>query len=180
MNKHNDSELVKQCLDGDMKAFEEIVKKYQKPVFNTALRMTNNRKDAEDITQSAFLKVYENLESFNPDYKFFSWLYKISYNEILSFLKRRRPFEELNNNTISEDNNPVEKSEKNDEAAEIKKAIMKLKPDARTVILLRHYQNMSYKEIGMILDIPEKTVKSRLYSSRQYLKEILIDKGQNI
>ncbi|MGA3244717.1 MAG: sigma factor, partial [Bacteroidota bacterium] len=80
MQEPNDKDLVKRCLSGDQKAFEILLERYQKPVFNIALRVLSNTDDAADVTQATFVKAYEKLNSYDNRYKFFSWLYRIAVN----------------------------------------------------------------------------------------------------
>lgn len=169
--------LVRQCREGDVKAFESIVDKYQKIMFNVALRMIDNYEDAEDVTQLAFVKAFQKLDTFNPNYKFFSWLYRITTNESLNFLNQRKQFEELDNGLISEEKTPEEEYEESDTSRNVQRALMDLKLEYRTVIILKHLQDLSYREIGHILQLPEKTVKSRLFTARQQMKDILLKKG---
>lgn len=177
MTSENDAILVGRCLQGDGHAFESLLDRYQKTVFNVVYRMVKDVEEAEDITQAAFVKVYENLRSFNPKYKFFSWIYKIAVNESLNYINQRKRVTELNEDIVSDQDDPegmlnsVEIREKIDEC------LMKLSPDYRIVIVLRHFQDLPYNEIAQILDIPKHTVKSRLFTARQALRKHLIRKG---
>lgn len=175
MTEENDLMLVSQCLEGDAKAFDLLVTKYQKIMFNVALRMINNYEDAEDVTQSAFVKAFEKLDTFDPDYRFFSWLYRITINESLNFLNQRKQFTELDKSLISNEKTPEQRYQESETSRNVQVALMDLKLEYRTVIILKHLQDFSYREIGDILQLPEKTVKSRLFTARQLLKSILID-----
>ncbi|MFQ5771566.1 MAG: RNA polymerase sigma factor [bacterium] len=177
MSEQTDVMLVMQCLEGNTRAFESIVDKYHKTIYNVALRMVNDHQDAEDITQSVFVKAYENLKSYNPNYKFFSWLYRMAVNETLNFINQRKRLEELNHSIISKNKSPSEKYDDIELSENIQNALMDLEIDYRVVILLKHFEEFSYKEISYILDIPEKTVKSRLFSARQLLRDIVVKKG---
>ena len=170
----DDVELVSRCLNAERKAFESIVDKYQKIVFNVALRIINDSDDAEDVTQSVFIKVFENLSKYNPQYKFFSWLYRIALNEAINFQNQRRYHEALESNDVPDKDTPENVFTKTEILQSVENAIMKLDIDYRVVIVLRHFQELSYTEISKILDIPEKTVKSRLFTARQILKDILL------
>lgn len=173
----DDPKLVKQCLRGEPKAFETLVDRYQKVVFNVALRMVGDPEDAQDITQSVFLKVYENLESFDSQYKFFSWIYRIAVNESLNYLQTKKTTDELDENLVA-GGKPQDDSFHDDQMLQsLERALMRISFDQRVVLVLKHLQGLSYREIGYILDIPEKTVKSRLFSARQGLKEILSPKS---
>jgi RNA polymerase sigma-70 factor (ECF subfamily) len=174
MLEHNDATLVRQCLEGDVKAFERLIDKYQKTIFNVALRMTNDHDDAKDIAQAVFIKAYEKLASFEVGRKFFSWLYRMAVNESLNFINRHKRFEALEDVFAAEDKTPEESYEEGEMAQRVQRALMRLEPEQRALIVLKHFQEMPYQEIGYIFDIPEKTVKSRLFAARQALRQILI------
>ena len=183
MSDQDDATLVGLCQKGDRGAFERLVEKYQKTVFNIALRITRDPDDAEDVAQTAFIRVYRNLHNYDPKFKFFSWLYRIVVNEALNLLKQRKQYEGLEEETAmdEEGQHAVEEQEETDRKSKrddsIQSGLMELKVDHRVVVVLRHLQGLSYVEIGQILGIPEKTVKSRLFSARESLRHILIRKG---
>jgi len=168
-----DNRLVKRCLHGDEKAFESIVDKYQNQIFNSVYGMIHHFDDAEEITQKVFVKVFENLNTFKTKYKFFSWIYRIAVNETLNFINQQKRFESLSEN-IENNNSPEQEYEVLELQNKMQDALMELDTQYRILILLKHYQNFSYKEISDIVSIPEKKVKSRLFSARQLLKDILI------
>ena len=168
---------------GDRESFGAIVDRYQRAIFNVAYRMVNDYEDAMDITQSAFIKAYENLDKYDPSHKFFSWLYRIAINESLNHVSRRKrqtrlayePGDSLRyGGQVHSPGDPVEESETD---AMLQGALAQLKFDYRLVVILRHFLSLSYREIGDIIDVPEKTVKSRLFTGRQMLKEILVEQG---
>lgn len=177
MLKVSDEELVQQVLSGKRKAFETLVDRYQKIIFNTAYRTTRNYEDSQDITQTVFIKAFQNLQGFNPSYRFFSWLYRIAVNESINFVNQRKQVQSIDEGLISQDKTIEEKGHENDISKAIQSALLEIDINYRMVIILRHFQDCSYKEMGYILDIPEKTVKSRLFTARQLLKEILQKKG---
>ena len=177
MLEDQDRALVKRCVRGDPKALAAVVEKYQKPLFNAAYRILGNPEDAADATQAAFLKAFEHLDSFDPKYKFFSWIYRIAVNESINQLKRNRKHEPLAETAAAVGPGPHSSAEDGDLKRWIQDGLMALSVDYRTVIVLRHYSDFSYREISHILDIPEKTVKSRLYSARQSMKDRLLANG---
>ena len=177
MTDREDRELVKRCLKGEQKAFEALVDKYQKTVFNIVYRLIHNFDESEDLTQKVFIKIYENLDTFNIRYKFFSWMYRIAVNESLNHLKTKKRLTPLEDENIAAGKRPDETYNGMEISERIQKALDQLKPDYKTVIILKHFQNCSYHEIAKIVDIPEKTVKSRLFTARQLLKDILIQEG---
>ena len=169
-----DSELVRDSLRGERKAFETIVESYQKPIFNVALKILHRVDDAEDITQSVFIKAYENLSKFNTKYRLFSWLYRIAINESLNLQKLQRRNVSLDVTLVSSEPTPEELCQDNQANQAVHEAVDKLKADYQVVIILKHFQGLSYEQISEILEVPEKTVKSRLYDARQLLRDILI------
>jgi RNA polymerase sigma-70 factor (ECF subfamily) len=177
MLEPDDKDLVRRCLSGDLKAFETILERYQKPVFNVALRVLSNTADAADVTQATFVKAYEKLSSYNDRYKFFSWLYRIAINTSLNFLEQKKRSDLLGDEDVSEGNRLEEDLNAAERVEKLEEAILNLSVDHRVVIVLRHFHDLSYEEIGLILDIPEKTVKSRLFTARHLLKDILTKAG---
>lgn len=162
----------------DPKAFERIVDEYEKKIFNLVYRMVNNYEDAMDITQTAFMKAYDKRDYYNPNYNVFSWLYKIAVNEAINFIQKRKRTVTLAYDPVSRGRNPEERLSQAEEADRIQSALATLKPDHRVIVVLRHFLDLSYNEISDILDLPLKTVKSRLFTSRQRLKDILIKQGR--
>jgi RNA polymerase sigma-70 factor (ECF subfamily) len=173
MSESDDARLVRETLGGDLKAFELLVDRYQQAVFNIAYRITGDAADAEDVAQSAFLKAFEKLRSFNPRFKFFSWLYRIAVNEALNAEKKRRHYDVLDESTAP-GHSPDEHVDREDI---VQRCIQKLTPDYRAVLVLRHFEDLSYEEIGRALQLPVKTVKSRLFSARSMLRDFLTQQG---
>jgi len=173
----NDHDAVKQCLRGDKQAFEVIVDRYQKPIYNVILRMVRDPEDAADLTQAVFVRAYEKLKTFDPRQKFFSWLYRIAINTSLNFVNQRKRTERMDDVASYEDTTAHDQYEKAERAEKLEEALMRLRPEYRAIVILRHFHDLSYWEIGKILDIPEKTVKSRLFSARQLLRTYLVRQG---
>jgi RNA polymerase sigma-70 factor (ECF subfamily) len=169
-----DDELVRRCLEGEPVAFERLVAKYQKPLYNVAFRLLGNRADATDATQNAFVSAYEHLGSFDRERRFFSWIFRILKNECLNVLRGRRPTEPVDPDLASE-GRPDRALDEAERDRAVQAALLKLSSDYREVIVLRHFAEFSYDEIAAALDIPVKTVKSRLYTARQHLGELLAD-----
>ena len=174
VNEEDDPTLVRRCREGDRDAFERLVIRYQKPVFNVALRMLRNRQDALDVAQTTFLKAFEHLGDYDPTFRFYSWLYRIAINESLNALAQRKPRGELDGNTADESPGPDRATEGDQALAAIEDALMKISPELRTVTVLRHITQLSYADIAEALGLPEKTVKSRLHSARERLREHLL------
>jgi RNA polymerase sigma-70 factor, ECF subfamily len=169
-----DAALVERCLGGEQRAFEALVQRHQRSLFTVAARMLGSRDDAADATQNAFVRVYENLGSYDPRHRFFSWIYRILVNECLNTLRARRGTEGLVDSIDTADG-PLEALEAAERRGRVQRALMTLQPDLRVVIVLRHYTGLSYEEIGEAVGgLPVKTVKSRLYSARQRLAQLLL------
>ncbi len=173
MSTPDDATLIRQCLDGDKQAFGVLVDRYQKPLYNTALRMTGDQEEASDITQNAFVKAYERLNEYRPEHKFFSWIYRILVNDTLNLLNQRRKTQGLEFEITAPEKLPDEEYDIKRQNARIEQAIRGLSFEHRLVIVLRYFNDMSYQEMSGILSLPEKTVKSRLYSARQNLGALL-------
>ncbi len=179
MSKPDDTKLIEQCIEGDRQAFETLLIQYEKPVFNAAYRMLHNREDASDVTQTVFLKVYENFDSFDPSRRFFSWIYRITLNESINWLSKQNRLEPLQHETADDGRSTEQEVDSAQRSAKLQAALMAIKTDYRAVVILKHFLGCSYMEISEVLEIPEKTVKSRLYSARQMLKDALTNTGTN-
>ena len=168
-----DAAVVSQCLAGDTEAFEVLVTRYQRVLFNVALRMLGDHADAYDATQTTFVKVFEKLDTYDRRHRFFSWTYRILRNECLNLIRARRPQEPLTPE-VATMRDPLADFEETERQHRVQAALLALPPDYREVVVLRHFGGRSYEEIAAVLGIPEKTVKSRLYTARQRLAEILV------
>jgi RNA polymerase sigma-70 factor (ECF subfamily) len=180
--KDHDQTLVECCKKGDRAAFTILVTRYQRPIYNAAYRVLGNAEDASDITQVVFLKIAERLHEYNSQYKFFSWIYRIAVNESINLLRRNRREEPLDDEIElpgPENASPEWQYNNGQLSARVQRALMSMKMDDRVVLTLRHFSDCSYREIGQVLDLEEKTVKSRLFEARQRLSELLKDLRTN-
>ena len=130
-----------------------------------------------DATQAAFVKAYEKLHTFDFAHRFFSWIYRITLNEALSVVSRRRQVTDLDSHLPDSAAGPEQATSGKETGQIIQEVLTKLKPDHRVVVVLRHFEGLSYLEIGEVLGIPSKTVKSRLFTARQELRTALLDRG---
>lgn len=176
MKEDKDLEAVRKCLQGEVNAFETIIVEYQRPVLKLVYGIVRNFEDARDISQSVFVKAFAGLSSYDPGYKFFSWLYRIAINESLNFVGRRnrRAFPETAWTAAVMD--PEQEWAAGELNGKIEKAMGGLKVRQRALLTLS-VEGHSYKEIGLMLDLPEKKVKSNLFSARHKLREILAQNG---
>lgn len=169
-----DNKLALKCQCGDQEAFRELVEIYQRPVFNLALRMLNNREDAADVAQETFIRIYRHIGKFNPEHKFSSWTYMITSRLCLDRLRRKKRI----NQEITEDipdRKPLleEQAIANQVKRDLDRAIAKLPEKYRLVVVLRHLNELSYEEIAAVLGIPINTVKTQLFRGREILKQNL-------
>ncbi len=178
--------LVQAAKKGDVSAFGELVKRYDRNVFRIALHITQNREDAEDVVQDAFLKAYENLEQFQGQSKFYTWLVRIAVNEALMKLRRRRPerMVSLDQEVQTEEDsmprevadwspNPEQLYNQSELRDILGKTIQGLPPSFRTVFVLRDVEGLSTEETAQALELSVPAVKSRLLRARLQLRERL-------
>ena len=168
-----DRMCVERCLLGEANAFEGILERYERPVYNAIVRMGADREDARDICQQAFIKVYQRLSAYDPTRKFFSWLYRVAMNEAINAMKSRRAWEPLSDTLEYERPNPEEELATAEVEREIKRALLMLEMKYRLAVIVCHFLQLSYEEAAHVLSIPEKTVKSRLFTARHLLRDIL-------
>ena len=181
--------IIKRVLGGDKDAFEELVLANQKNVYNLALKTLGNEEDALDISQEAFLKAFVQLESFRGESRFSVWLYRLTYNLCVDFL-RKKPRVAALSLTLPDDSNdaadfdvpdtrelPEDVLLRGESRDIIASSIEELQHDHREILIMREITSMSYGEIASALNINEGTVKSRLARARQNLVSILIKKG---
>ncbi|UCE02262.1 MAG: RNA polymerase sigma factor [Candidatus Latescibacterota bacterium] len=161
------------CARGHRQSFEPLVERYYKVLFNVALRLVHDYDEALDVTQTTFMKAFEKIDTFDPKHKFFSWIYRILLNESLNQLSRRKPKEPLDPGLVAGGDSPEEAYDLQRLSDRVQAGLTHLSLEHRQVLVLRHFADLSYKEIGSILSIPEKTVKSRLFSARRQLCAVL-------
>lgn len=182
-------QIIEDILAGDFNAFEDIVRAYEKNVYNIALRMSGSREDALDISQEAFLKAYRSLRSFRGESKFSVWLYRIVSNTALDYLRTRarRAADSLSVEDESgesaelaiadESQSPETLLERKLTREALQRGLNSLPEDQRKILLLREIEGFSYEEIGKILSIESGTVKSRIFRARKKLCEFLAADG---
>ncbi|MFI5328423.1 MAG: RNA polymerase sigma factor, partial [Candidatus Rokuibacteriota bacterium] len=178
----SDQDVVLEARDGRQAAYRELVRRYERPIFSLIYRMVRNREQAEDLSQETFVKALNAIESYRPEYKFSSWIFKIANNVAIDHLRRR----ELD--TLSLDGSPhaltpeavqasalqlgdrqetaLEEMEAKELGGEIERAIAGLRPEYRSCILLRHVEGRPYEEIATMLDLPLGTVKTYIHRAR--------------
>ena len=173
MQDPDDGSLVARAAAGEAAAFEILVARYQRVLFSVALRMLGDYADAGDATQTAFIKAYERLGSFDPRFRFFSWVYRILVNECLNAKRGRHRHQEVSTE-LAVHCTQFEAFATDERRHRVQRALLELPMESRQVVILRHFAELSYDEIADTLGIPSKTVKSRLYTARQRLSELLL------
>jgi len=184
-----DQEVVALARAGREAAYREILRRYERPVFSLIYRMVRDRAAAEDLAQETFIKVLNALESYRPEYKFSSWIFKIANNAAIDHLRRRevdtlsldgapgaRTAEEVDATSLQATDRrptPLAALESRELGSAIERAIAKLRPEYRTCILLRHVEGRAYEEIAAALDLPLGTVKTYIHRARIELRESL-------
>ena len=195
----DDRSLVERGRKGDHAAFRELVERYQRKVFALAYGMVHDPEDAQELTQEAFIKAYRNLDRFHGSSSFYTWLYRITVNVCIDFLRKsKRTSGSVDYDDRIAHHEEIERSDfplvstmgtqtpdrmnrRRELGEQIQKAIAALSESHRKVILLREIQGMSYAEIAETLDVPKGTVMSRLHHARQNLQKMLrpyVERGQ--
>jgi RNA polymerase sigma-70 factor (ECF subfamily) len=173
MNNNDTGSLIRAVINGDRQAFEALVHEYQKPIYNIVYRMLHDTEEARDVTQTVFLKTFENLHRYDQDRKFFSWICRIAINEAINQQASHKPESELDDSVVSRELNPGDAAQNDELHQGLEAALMRLGSDYRSVVVLKHIVGMSYHEIAESLEVSEKTVKSRLFSARQKMRDQL-------
>jgi len=178
MDNDVDQALVERYRNGDREAFTALMVRYQRPIYNAAFWILKSADDARDIAQTVFLRVAERLDEFDSQHRFFSWIYRIAVNESLNLLRRNGHEEALDDDIDlpgSESANPESQARDAERSRSIQRALLTMSSNDRTVLVLRHFSECSYQEIAQILEVDEKTVKSRLFEARHRLRDLLKD-----
>ena len=182
-----DIELIASAMRGREAGFEELVRRYQRPITNYVFRMLNDYDSSLDVTQEVFIKVYNSLSKYSSEYKFSTWLYRIAHNAAIDHIRRKSP----NQQSLEAENgdgtyqlqlecpnpSPEQERERSEWRTEIASVVKCLPAAYRELILLRHSQDLSYDEIAEITNLPLGTVKNRLFRAREMMREIFIERG---
>ena len=189
MTREQEAAVIQAVLDGDINAYELLVKEYEKNVYNLALRMVGNSEDAADMSQEAFIKAYNSLTSFRGDSKFSVWLFRIVSNVCLDYLRSRGRRQTVSLSTENDDGEDVEIDIADETQSPerlldrrltrdaVRRGLAALPPEHRQILLLREIQGLSYDEIADALGIEAGTVKSRIFRARKKLCAFLIKDG---
>jgi RNA polymerase sigma-70 factor, ECF subfamily len=184
-----DGELITRALAGREESFEELVRRYQRPIVAYVYRMVGDYDSALDLTQEVFIRIYNSLGRYRPEYKFSTWIYRIAHNAAIDHLRR-------SDNSRTEDlevegeggqtfqrplaskaPTPEQLSERNERRVEIEEVIRQLPPAYRELIVLRHAHDFSYDEIAEVTGLPLGTVKNRIFRAREAMRAQLVERG---
>ena len=183
-----DYHLVRMALEkGDRTAYAELMNNYRDSLYFMLLKMTNNPVDADDLTIEAFGKAFKNLHQYTPDFAFSTWLFKIASNNCIDFMRRKRTTatlslhpgddnpeaEAIASQLPSETPDPEENIIKQQKVKAMRDVVEKLKPHYRTLVEMRYFEELSYEEIAVRLNLPIGTVKAQLFRAREFLYNIL-------
>jgi RNA polymerase sigma-70 factor (ECF subfamily) len=184
-----DGELVARAIAGREEGFEELVRRYQRPIVAYVYRMVGDYDAALDLTQEVFIKVYGSLERYRPEFKFSTWIYRIAHNAAIDHLRRLggmrtedleiegeggRTYEKP---LASSAPTPEQESERRERRAEIEEIVQALAPAYRELIVLRHAHDLSYDEIAEVTGLPLGTVKNRIFRAREAMRTHLVERG---
>jgi RNA polymerase sigma-70 factor (ECF subfamily) len=181
--KNPESELIARAKKGDMQAFEVLVRKHQQGIYRLCRRMTGAHQSADDLSQETFIKAYFSLPKFKDGRNFYTWIRKIAVNNSLNYLKkhmREEPLDEKEsripgNSSLTGQELPQDRVQRNHLEQKFKKALKALPADQKIIFCLRFYEDMSYKEISHLMNLPNGTVMSRLNRARKKLKALMSD-----
>ena len=183
----SDAELVSSAITGGEAGFEELVRRYQRPIVSYVYRMLTDYEASLDVTQEVFIKVYNSLDRYSCDYKFSTWLYRIAHNAAIDHLRRNS----VNTQSLETENpngtyelqiespnpTPEQDRERSEWRKEIEAIVKRLPTAYRDLILLRHSRDLSYDEIAEVTGLPLGTVKNRLFRAREMMRGLLIERG---
>ena len=182
-----DCDLVAQAVAGREDGFEELVRRYQRPIAAYVFRMVGDYEAALDLTQEVFIKVYGSLARYRSEYKFSTWIYRIAHNAAIDHLRRHSLREQSLTDEVSGEPrelivpngklSPEQESEREERRAEIERVVLQLPASYRELIVLRHSHDLSYDEIAEVTGLPLGTVKNRLFRAREAMRQQFVQRG---
>ena len=183
----DDRVLVRRAIDGDEAAFATLVRRYERGLYNLALRMVRDAEQARDLTQEIFLRVHRSLKRYDPVYPFPSWIYRVASNLCIDWIRRRRvdtvsmdapspsaPDDAPPREFAGSGPDPGEVLERRERSRILAQVLAKLPESHRLVLLLRHQRELSYEEIAVALGVPLGTVKARIHRAREAFRRALL------
>jgi len=182
--KHwTDLQLIEACLVGQQEAFEELIIRYKNLVYSIILRMTKDNEEANDLAQDVFLKMYKNLASYSPEFKFSTWVMRITSNHVIDFHRKRKAETVPLDGTVAIavadlEDGPEAALVRKEENERIQKIVDELPSMYKLPIILYHQKGMSYQEIAEKIDEPISKVKNRIFRGRKMLKALYVEEGR--
>lgn len=180
----NEEEIVKQLKSGNYSNYDKIVDSYKNRVFGMAYKFTGDYDESQDLAQEVFLKIYRQIKNFREESKLSTWIYRISVNTCLDWKKKKEKIKSINfSNMVNEENkdqiidikdeslSPDRIILQDEDQKQVHKLIYELSDKYKTVLIMYHFNEMSYQDISKALNIPERTVETRLYRARRMLKD---------
>jgi RNA polymerase sigma-70 factor (ECF subfamily) len=180
VSSETDASIVARVIHGDIDAYAEIMHRYQTKLHRYVTFLIHNHTTATDVAQDTFIKAYENLRSYSPEYKFSSWIYRIAHNEAMNAVKKNRRLSDQDIDTLPDldyDQHLDELVDKELLKEHVHGCLDKLGPKYRDVVQLAYFEHMKYDEISDILRIPTSTVGVRLSRAKLQLKKVCTEKG---
>ncbi len=184
-----DVELVQTAVAGREASFEELVRRYQRPIAAYVYRMVGDYDAALDLTQEVFIKVYNSLSRYRAEFKFSTWIYKIAHNAAIDHLRRHAVREQAITTSVDGERRevviesrrltPEQESERKERRSEIESVVQLLPASYRELIVLRHSHDLSYDEMAEVTGLPLGTVKNRLFRAREAMRDLLVQRGIN-
>ncbi|MCL1883517.1 MAG: sigma-70 family RNA polymerase sigma factor [Defluviitaleaceae bacterium] len=182
MNQKTDYELIQSCLRGDHECFSELVNRYKNLVYSIILRQTRDSEEANDLSQDVFLKVYKNLDKYTPEFKFSTWVMRITSNHIID-MHRKKKYETVSFDALAESGgklvspnlSPESDYIKREETERVSKIVSSLPEMYKIPVVLYHQQGMSYQEISEEIGEPLSKIKNRIFRGRKMLKTLLTE-----
>jgi len=187
VDNDNETKLVERAQDGDRQAFQKLVEKYQRKVYGVCIGMLKDEADSKDVSQEVFIKVYRYIDNFNFESSFYTWLYRITVNKCIDFIRKQKRKKEVDYDDEILRDGDVEGDEhilpsrlgidpdkaygRKELRANMLKALETLSEKHRTILVLREVEGLSYLEMAEVLDVSKGTVMSRLYHARRYFQE---------
>jgi RNA polymerase sigma-70 factor (ECF subfamily) len=182
-----DGELVQTAVAGRESSFEELVRRYQRPIAAYVYRMVGDYDAALDLTQEVFIKVYNSLSRYRAEFKFSTWIYKIAHNAAIDHLRRHAVREQAMTTSVDGERRevmiesrrltPEQESERKERRTEIESVVQLLPSSYRELIVLRHSHDLSYDEMAEVTGLPLGTVKNRLFRAREAMRDLLVQRG---
>ncbi|QRN85014.1 sigma-70 family RNA polymerase sigma factor [Clostridia bacterium] len=176
MESLSDEKLVQMVLDGDREVFSVLISRYERQIYGLAYRLTNNKHEAQDLGQEAFIKIYQSLGKYDPGRPFFSWMYKVAANQCYSILRKKREAEtplesviEFVSDDHEEENSPEQFILKKENQDTVRRALVSLPEKYRMALILRFMEDMSYQEIADTMEISLSAVESRIHRGKKLL-----------